>query len=170
MRGEGKLFTTSTMEADFPEELLDITKNFHGSLTDLKAQLELMTSQPRSELYEKLDPMGRANMDLMSAYAMNSLFWMLLKTMGVDPKESNVKQELDRVKEAMKRCKEIKEREKRGKVDQSAAKRLVTSGLWEPGQPKIGSGTGNKSSENNLSNLNTSDYTPPRKKIKQFDV
>ena len=150
-------------EADFPEELLDVVKNFHGSITDLKSQLELMTSQPRTDLYEKLDPMGRATMDLMSAYAINSLFWMLLKTMGVNPAESNVKQELGRVQEAMKRCKEIKDREKRGRVDQGAAKRLVTSGLWEPGQPKIGS-------EPKQTDENKIDYAPPRKKIKQFDV
>merc|ERR1712080_661359 len=62
---------------------------------------------------EQLDPMGRATMDLMSAYAINSLFWMLLKTMGVNPAESGVKQELGRVQEAMKRCKEIKDREER---------------------------------------------------------
>ena len=147
-------------EADFPEELIDTVKNFHGSVSDLKTQLQLLTSQPRSDLYEKLDPMGRANMDLMSAYAVNSLFWMLLKTMGVNPAETNVKQELDRVKEAMKRMKEIKDKEKRGKVDQGAARRLVTSGLWEPGQPKIGS----------QDDSNNTDYTPPRKKIKQFDV
>ena len=111
--------------------------------------------------------MGRANMDLMSAYTLNSLFWMLLKTMGVNPGETNVKQELDRVKEAMKRCKEIKEKEKRGKVDQAAAKRLVTSGLWEPGQHKIGS----QAPSSSLPHLdNSTDYTPPRKKIKQFDV
>ena len=107
--------------------------------------------------------MGRATMDLMSAYAINSLFWMLLKTMGVNPAESNVKQELGRVQEAMKRCKEIKDREKRGRVNQGAAKRLVTSGLWEPGQPKIGS-------EPKTTDENKIDYAPPRKKIKQFDV
>ena len=149
---------------DFPEELTEVVKNFHVSLTEVKAQVDLLTSVPRSDLHEKLDPMDRATLDLTSAYAINSLFWMLLKTMGVNPGETNVKQELDRIKESMKRCKEIKDREKRGKVDQAAAKRLVTSGLWEPGQakihPEVGDGGSNKGE----------DYTPPRKKIKQFDV
>ena len=122
--------------SDFPEELTDVVKSFHDSLTTVKTQLDLLQTVPRTELYEKLDPMGRASMDLMSAYTVNSLFWMLLKTMGVNPSETNVKQELDRVKEAMKRCKEIKDKEKRGKVDQGAAKRLVASGLWKPGEAK----------------------------------
>ena len=146
-------------ESDFPEEMVEVVKNFHASTTSLQSQLGLMTSQPRAELYEQLDPMGRATMDLLSAYAINSLFWMLLKTMGVNPAESGVKQELGRVQEAMKRCKEIKEREKRGKVDQGAAARLVTSGLWEPGQAKLRTGGSREGGEK--------DYSPPRKKIKQ---
>ena len=35
------------------------------------------------------------------------------------------------------RCKEIQDREKRGRVNQGAAKRMVTSGLWKPGEEKI---------------------------------
>ena len=37
----------------------------------------------------------------------------------------------------MSRCKEIQDRQKRGRVDQNAAKRMVTSGLWKPGEEKI---------------------------------
>jgi len=151
---------------DFPEELTETVKNFHGSVGDLKTKLDLMLSQPRSELYDKLDPMGKAKMDLVSAYAINSLFWMLLKTMGENPGAADVKKELDRVKEAMMRCKEIQEKAKRGKVDQGAAKRLVASGLWEPGKAKIRPVAGD-GSEKGREEVN---QDPPRKKIKQFDV
>jgi len=146
---------------DFPEELSETVKNFHGSLGDLKTKLDLMLSQPRTELYDKLDPMGKAKMDLVSAYAINSLFWMLLKTMGENPEK-----ELDRVKEAMMRCKEIQERAKRGRVDQGAAKRLVSSGLWEPGKAKIRPVAGDGSEVGRGEEV----QDPPRKKIKQFDV
>jgi len=151
---------------DFPEELSDIVKNFHGSLGDLKTKLDLMLSQPRSELYDKLDPMGRAKLDLVSAYAINSLFWMLLKTMGENPGAEDVKKELDRVKEAMMRCKEIQDRAKRGRVNQGAAKRLVTSGLWEPGKAKIRPVAGDGTEAGRGQEV----QDPPRKKIKQFDV
>lgn len=151
---------------DFPEELSDIVKNFHGSLGDLKTKLDLMLSQPRSELYDKLDPMGRAKLDLVSAYAINSLFWMLLKTMGENPGAEDVKKELDRVKEAMMRCKEIQDRAKRGRVNQGAAKRLVTSGLWEPGKAKIRPVAGDGTETGRGQEV----QDPPRKKIKQFDV
>ena len=151
---------------DFPEELSETVKNFHGSLGDLKTKLDLMLSQPRTELYDKLDPMGKAKMDLVSAYAINSLFWMLLKTMGENPGAADVKKELDRVKEAMMRCKEIQERAKRGRVDQGAAKRLVSSGLWEPGKAKIRPVAGDGSEVGRGEEV----QDPPRKKIKQFDV
>jgi len=144
---------------------VNVVKNFHGSLGDLQSQLELMMSQPRTELYDKLDPIGRAKMDLVSAYAINSLFWMLLKTMGENPGAADLKRELDRVKEAMSRCKQIQDKAKRGKVDQAAAKRLVSSGLWEPGQPKIRPVAGNGTE---VGGDECAD--PPRKKIKQFDV
>ena len=65
---------------DFPEELTDTVKNFHGSLTELKSQLEVQLDRPREELYTSLEPLARAKMDLVSAYAINSLMWMLLKT------------------------------------------------------------------------------------------
>eukprot|EP00092_Neocalanus_flemingeri_P003354 GFUD01003592.1.p1 GENE.GFUD01003592.1~~GFUD01003592.1.p1 ORF type:complete len:156 (+),score=66.06 GFUD01003592.1:457-924(+) len=154
-----------TESEEFPEELSDTVKNFHGSLGDLKTKLDLMLSQPRTDLYDKLDPMGKAKMDLVSAYAINSLFWMLLKTMGENPGAADVKKELDRVKEAMMRCKEIQDRAKRGRVDQGAAKRLVSSGLWEPGKSKIRpvAGDGSEVGHGDEQEL-------PRKKIKQFDV
>jgi len=151
---------------DFPEELTDTVKNFHGSLGDLKSKMDLMLSQPRTELYDKLDSMGKAKMDLVSAYAINSLFWMLLKTMGENPGAADVKKELDRVKEAMMRCKEIQDRAKRGRVNQGAAKRLVASGLWEPGQAKIRPVAGDGSEEGREEER----PDPPRKKIKQFEV
>ena len=56
---------------------------------------------------------------------------------GDNPAEAGVKTELDRVKEAMMRCKDIQDKAKRQRVDQGAAKRLVTSGLWKPGEEKI---------------------------------
>lgn len=154
------------MSEDFPEELSDIVKNFHGSLGDLKTKLDLMLAQPRTELYDKLDPMGRAKLDLVSAYAINSLFWMLLKTMGENPGAEDVKKELDRVKEAMMRCKEIQDRAKRGRVNQGAAKRLVSSGLWEPGKAKIRPVAGDGTEAGRGEEI----QDPPRKKIKQFDV
>ena len=106
---------------DFPEELTDTVKNFHGSVTELKAQLDILLGTPKEELCGELDPLDRAKVDLISVYAINSIFWMLLKTQGENPAEVGVKKELDRVKEAMMRCKEILDKAKRGRVDQGTS-------------------------------------------------
>lgn len=45
--------------------------------------------------------------------------------------------ELDRVRSYMARAKQVHDRKLRPIVDQDAAERFVTSGLWEPGQPKL---------------------------------
>jgi hypothetical protein len=73
----------------------------------------------------------------------------------------------------MMKCKEIQDKEKRGRVDQGAAKRLVTSGLWKPGEEKLRdkrpvAGDG---SEDRGEDGEESEHTPlKRKKISQFDV
>ena len=64
------------------------------------------------------------------------------------------------------RCNEIQERAKRGRVNQWAAKRLVVSGLWEPGKAKIRPAAGDGSEEGRGQEV----QDPPRKRIKQFDV
>ena len=78
-----------------------------------------------------------------------------------------VKTELDRVKEAMMRCKDIQDKAKRARLDQDAAKRLVTSGLWQPGQEKIrdnrpraGDGTEEGAQDEE------DQYMPAKKKVK----
>ena len=50
---------------------------------------------------------------------------------------SDITSELKRVQEAIKRCKSVEDHAKRGRVDQGAAKRMITSGLWKPGDDKI---------------------------------
>ena len=50
---------------------------------------------------------------------------------------SDITSELKRVQEAIKRCKSVDDHAKRGRVDQGAAKRMIASGLWKPGDDKI---------------------------------
>ena len=75
---------------------------------------------------------GKAKLDCLSAFALNSLVWMWLRTQGKNPKESGVKAELDRVKNSMLRLKEVQDKSKRNPVDAQAAKRLVKGSLWTP--------------------------------------
>ena len=89
----------------------------------------------------------------------------------MSPAEAGVKGELDRVKAAMVRCKELQDKARRGRVDQAAAQRLVTSGLWQPGEEKLGkrpvAGDGSEGGEGGEGGEHT---VTKRKKIGQFDV
>ena len=118
----------------FPSELNSVVADFHNGLKELEASLEpIVERQNRTQLVEAADtPLDKAKVDIAAAYTLNSLVWMWMKTRGENPKESEVKDELDRVKAAMLKAKEIQDREKRAKVDAPAAKRFVKNSLWQP--------------------------------------
>ncbi len=97
----------------------------------------LTVGRSRADLLEGLGALQRAKVDVSSAFAINSLVWMLLKTRGVDPKDTDAKAEVDRVRAAIQRLKEVEVRAARPtRVDAEAAKRFVKSGLWTPEQDK----------------------------------
>ncbi|XP_023340435.1 nuclear nucleic acid-binding protein C1D [Eurytemora carolleeae] len=153
-------------DEDFPEELLDTVRRFNSSLGSLEDGFKDLLSLNRTEMFQNLDPITRAKIDIVSLYSINSLVWMLLKTLGHNPQTSDVKTELGRVRSAISRCKEIQDREKRGRVDQGAAKRMITSGLWNPGEQKLGSEDVDAETMKEMAKS----ADPPRKKIRQYDV
>jgi len=156
-------------DEDFPEELIETVKRFGSSLENLDTGFEDLLKLNRSELYEGLDPLTRAKLDIVSLYSVNSLFWMLMKTLGHNPQASDMKTELGRVRGSIARCKEIQDREKRVRVDQGAAKRFVASGLWKPGEKKIRPDEVDSEVQARSEEINAA-ANPPKKKIRQFDV
>ena len=48
-----------SIEEDFPEELAETIKMFHASLAELSTGFEPLLSNPRSDLFERLDPLER---------------------------------------------------------------------------------------------------------------
>lgn len=144
----GKTGHESTMSAksnaedpnsDFPSELTVPVSDFHEALTQLNGHLDPWLAVSPEELKSDLEPLAQAKIDLVSAFALNSLVWMWMRTQGQDPKESEVKTELDRVKSCMVRLKEIQDRSKRPAINLPAVKRMVNSGLWQPNTEKTGS-------------------------------
>ncbi len=125
-------------KSDFPTELVSTFNTFQGSLDKLNQLLDVYHSVPQTELNERkeLSSLEKAKLDCTSAFALNSLVCMWLRTKGDNPKETAVKAELDRVKASMVRLKEIEDRSKRNPVDSDAAKRMVKSSLWQPKDKK----------------------------------
>jgi len=165
-------------DEDFPEELRDTVKKLEAGLLDLENGFSGLIKQNREEFYKELDPLSRAKLDLVSLYNINSLVWILIKTLGHNPQVSDVTKELMRVRQVIARCKVIEDKAKRNRVDQGAARRMVASGLWKPGEEKLKSkDTSNEEEQNGSSNelkKKRQEFedsaTPLKKKVRQCDV
>ena len=56
------------------------------------------------EEVKKLPPLEQAKLDLLSLYTMNSMAWVYNTVNGVDPKQTALKDELQRVQVSMKKA------------------------------------------------------------------
>ncbi|XP_023698541.2 nuclear nucleic acid-binding protein C1D [Paramormyrops kingsleyae] len=121
---------------EYPAEIEEYLTEFDSSVDSLHNMVKTMVSVSKNELVQKLDPLEQAKLDLMSAYALNSLYWTYLVTQGVNPKEHGVKQELERIRTYMNKVREIADRKTAARLDKAAASRFMRSALWEPGQEK----------------------------------
>ncbi|KAL1131510.1 hypothetical protein AAG570_011127 [Ranatra chinensis] len=107
-------------------------KDLEGKLDSIK---QCLTPFCTADLYNSLSIEDRVKHDLFFSFALTSLYWIYLKTEGIDPKENVAGSEIDRLKEYMGRARSIKERKTMPRLDKDAAKRFVRNGLWTPGQP-----------------------------------
>ncbi|XP_078351892.1 nuclear nucleic acid-binding protein C1D-like isoform X2 [Oculina patagonica] len=124
-------------EPDLPEEVTESLETFHEALGKVEDVFKPLLETPVDDLKEKINPLQSAKLDLVVAYAINSMFWMYLTTQGVNPRQHPVKTELDRIKKYMGKVKEAAEKkEASARIDKGAARRFVKSALWEPSESK----------------------------------
>ena len=90
-------------KTDFPSELVGPFKNFQESLNKVGTIFDTFHSEALPDLIAKneLDALSKAKLDCMSAFAVNNLVWMWLKTKGENPKEAGVLAEIERVKKLL---------------------------------------------------------------------
>ncbi|XP_018422445.1 PREDICTED: nuclear nucleic acid-binding protein C1D [Nanorana parkeri] len=119
------------VNAEYPTEIHEYLLAFEKSVGSVDEMLTKMMSVSRSELLQKLDPVEQAKLDLVSAYTLNSLFWVYLVTQGINPKEHPVKDELERIRSYMNRVKEITDRKKAARLDKGAAQRFIKHALCD---------------------------------------
>uniref|UniRef100_A0A8C7XT40 Nuclear nucleic acid-binding protein C1D n=1 Tax=Oryzias sinensis TaxID=183150 RepID=A0A8C7XT40_9TELE len=117
----------ASTEEEYPYEIDEQLRSFDSSVTAVKTMLDKLMSMSRNELLVKLDPLDQAKLDLMSAYTLNSLFWVYLVTRGINPREHGIKQELERIRAYMNRVKEITDKKKAARLDKGAASRFIRS-------------------------------------------
>ncbi|XP_041773923.1 uncharacterized protein LOC121594578 [Anopheles merus] len=85
------------------------------------------------EKYPNFTAEEKVRFDTLCAFCVNSLFWMHEKMLGrPNTVMDDIKADLDRVREAMKRLQTIHENlTKRPRLDQPAAQRFVRAGLYD---------------------------------------
>ena len=79
-------------------------KNFYDSrfINFMFQEVEKLTQLSQDEI-NKLPPLEQAKLDLLSLYTMNSMAWVYNTVNGVDPKQTALKDELQRVQVSMKK-------------------------------------------------------------------
>ncbi|KAG5266560.1 hypothetical protein AALO_G00233510 [Alosa alosa] len=123
---------------DYPSEIEEYLTGFDTSLGSVNDVVQKLVTTSRND--QKLDPLEQAKLDLMSAYALNSLFWMYLVTQGINPKEHGIKQELERIRAHMNKVKDITDKKKAARLDKGAAGRFVRNALWQAEEGKDATG------------------------------
>ena len=84
--------SSQNTENDFPAEHVETVRNFQTSLAELETVLKELLDVPLSVIHETkaTTPLEKAKVDIISAFALNSLTWMWLRTQGANPKETEV--------------------------------------------------------------------------------
>ncbi|KAJ3020698.1 hypothetical protein HKX48_000362 [Thoreauomyces humboldtii] len=119
--------TTKTMEAD---QVAKQTEALEVALARVKQLLEPVLARPLDEQLSKLDVTDRAKLDILLAFALNTLTFVYLKTQGSSTVKHPIKEELSRVKQYFKKYEEATNSKKNpSRIDKGAATRFIQHGL-----------------------------------------
>eukprot|EP00127_Corallochytrium_limacisporum_P002999 Clim_evm46s144 gene=Clim_evmTU46s144 len=100
---------------DFPKELKSILASFDDALKEAESKIKVIVENETQQTRQKLSPIEQCQLELSSAYAMNALYYVYLRTQGIDPAEHPLMAEIDRVKTYMEKLEEArKEAEEKG--------------------------------------------------------
>ncbi|XP_076812895.1 nuclear nucleic acid-binding protein C1D-like [Clavelina lepadiformis] len=114
----------------FPNELAEACGKLASAVESAENELQLVFNKERRELVETAKPLDIAQLDLVTAYAINSFYWAYLIADGVDPKNHPLKQELNRIRTYMMKVEEAKASKNAPVIDKKAANRFLKSALF----------------------------------------
>lgn len=143
------------MDAKFEElshdtNIIARLKQFSEAAFKIQDMVELV-SDP--SLFDKLSNTEKIKYNLLLSYSLNTLFWMYLRSEGIDPSKHRIKLENERLKRAMVRAKQISDKNTlMPRINKDAAKRFMRNSLWELKQK------GHKSTEKRF---DKSEESPP---------
>lgn len=88
------------------EDIKEKITNFHTSIDKIEKLLENALN-PDYIARDKLNTKEKVDYDIFMAYTLNTLYWLYLRTKGLDPNKHDVKNELNRVKDYMIKAKQV---------------------------------------------------------------
>lgn len=116
-------------QIDLPELVEDLEVN----IDELTATLEPLLSKPLHTTASSLPLLDKAKLYTLSAYAIESILFSVLKASGVDVTEHDIFKEIARLKGYNSKIREAEERDKnkenRARLDVAAAGRFIKHGL-----------------------------------------
>jgi exosome complex protein LRP1 len=135
---------------ELPDDVKEPLLEFDLALRDVEQQVGALTEHDWSTLTEGLSPLETARLNVTSAYALNTLFFIYLKTQGVMTSEHPVKQELERVRTYLQKAKsasgQADEHKAQSRLNTDAAKRFIAHALsGEPAKAGEGGAAGSAS-------------------------
>ncbi|KAK9881962.1 hypothetical protein WA026_018154 [Henosepilachna vigintioctopunctata] len=116
---------------DFEKDpvIKDKLDKFHNAVDSIDEILQIAFNENMTKEYEKLPPKEKADFDLFTGFALNTLYWLYLRTRGEDPNTNDVKKQLTRTKEYMVEVKKAHERTTiRPKINVPVAERFIRHG------------------------------------------
>merc|ERR1711865_337312 len=130
--------TDAPSMAEDGDESLEAVSQLDACLTDVESQLRPLSSKPLKELQAGLPPLEAAKLNVVGAFAINTLFYIFLKTQGVDPAKHPVKAELDRVKTYFKKIRDASQgttatEANNAQLNVGAANRFIAAALGPEG-------------------------------------
>lgn len=125
------------MDSDFEDlddNIIARLKQFREATFKIQDMVELANNP---SLLEGLSNAHKIQYNLLLSYSLNSLFWMYLRTEGIDPSKHQIRLENERLKKAMVRAKQISDKNTlMPRVNKDAAKRFMRNSLFELKQKK----------------------------------
>ncbi|TPX69103.1 hypothetical protein SpCBS45565_g02707 [Spizellomyces sp. 'palustris'] len=117
------------MDEEVIPDLSALTDTLESAVTRVTNLLEPLSSLPLEQQLGNLEPLERAKLEVLMAFALNSLIFVYLKTQGVQP-NAPVKREMVRIKGYINKIKDAAGLNKPGmRLDSQAAKRFVNHSL-----------------------------------------
>ena len=106
-------------------QVMESANRVDEAITAVDKYLEPLLAIPPEELAQKLGHVEHAKLNAGLAYAINTLYFVYLRTVGVDTASHGVRKELDRVKSYITKIKKslAKQDKRKEAIDKGAASR-----------------------------------------------